>query len=130
MKLSHFAIVLVATSCTGCPAGAQTTAAKPAAPATKAPALPAPPRTDANCLLVSNIFAQQSTDATQKARAQNVLFYYFGRLDARGSDAQLKAFRSGTRRHEIMSVIARPLSDEDIDAVAAWFASVRVEASR
>jgi cytochrome c553 len=44
--------------------------------------------------------------------------------------AQLKAFRSGTRRHEIMSVIARPLSDEDIDAIAAWFASVRVEASR
>ena len=44
--------------------------------------------------------------------------------------AQLKAFRSGARRHEIMSVIAKPLSDDDIDAIASWFASVRVEASR
>lgn len=92
MKLSHFAVLLIATSCAGFAAQAQTTTAtKPAAPAAKAPALPTPPRTDANCLLVSNIFAQQSTDATQKSRAQTVLFYYFGRLDARGSDAQLKA---------------------------------------
>jgi cytochrome c553 len=44
--------------------------------------------------------------------------------------AQLKAFRSGVRKHEVMSVIARPLSDDDIDAIAAWFASIRVEASR
>lgn len=44
--------------------------------------------------------------------------------------AQLKAYRSGARRHEIMSVIAKPLGDEDIAAIAAWFASVRVEASR
>jgi hypothetical protein len=71
---------------------AQTTAAKPPAPAAKAaPALPAPPRTDVNCLLVSNIFAQQSTDANQKAHAQNVFFYYFGRLDARSTEAQLRA---------------------------------------
>jgi hypothetical protein len=67
---------------------AKTTA--PAAPAPKAPAVP-PPRTDANCLLISNIFAQQSTDATQKAHAGNVLLYYFGRLDARTTEAQMKA---------------------------------------
>ena len=42
--------------------------------------------------------------------------------------AQLRAFRSGTRRHEVMSVIARPLSDDDIGQLAAWFASIRVEA--
>jgi hypothetical protein len=40
---------------------------------------------------VSNIFAQQSTDATQKAHAGNVFFYYFGRLDARASEAQWKS---------------------------------------
>lgn len=45
---------------------------------------------DASCLLVSNIFAKQSTDANQKARAENVLFYYFGRLDGRLSESQLK----------------------------------------
>lgn len=42
---------------------------------------------------------------------------------------QLKAFRSGARQHEVMAVIARSLSDADIDNVSAWFATVRVEAS-
>lgn len=41
--------------------------------------------------------------------------------------AQLRAFRSGARRHEVMSVIAKPLSDDDIAQLSAWFASVRVE---
>lgn len=45
---------------------------------------------DASCLLVSNIFAKQATDSAQKTRAQNVLFYYFGRLDGRYNSAQLK----------------------------------------
>lgn len=42
--------------------------------------------------------------------------------------AQLKAFREGTRKHEVMSVIAKPLSDEDIANLAQWFSSVRVDA--
>ncbi len=42
--------------------------------------------------------------------------------------AQLRAFRSGERRHEVMNVIAKPLTDGDIDALAAWFASIRIEA--
>lgn len=41
--------------------------------------------------------------------------------------AQLRAYRSGARRHEVMSVIARPLTDDDITNLAAWFASIRVE---
>lgn len=41
---------------------------------------------------------------------------------------QLKAYRSGARRHEVMSLMARSLSDEDIAQLAAWFASIRVEA--
>jgi len=43
---------------------------------------------------------------------------------------QLKAFRSGARRHEVMSVIAKPLSDEDIDVVADWFSSVLLDVHR
>ena len=43
--------------------------------------------------------------------------------------AQLKAFRAGSRRHEVMNVVARPLGDDDIEALAAWFASVKVEAA-
>lgn len=41
---------------------------------------------------------------------------------------QLKAYRSGKRTHEVMSVVAKPLSDDDIADLAAWFASLQVEA--
>ena len=41
---------------------------------------------------------------------------------------QLRAFRSGERRQEMMNLIAKPLSDGDIDNLAAWFASIRIEA--
>ena len=40
---------------------------------------------------------------------------------------QLQAFRSGKRQHEVMNVIARPLSDADIGDLAAWFASLKIE---
>ena len=42
--------------------------------------------------------------------------------------AQLRAYRDGTRKHEVMSVMAKPLSDADIANLAAWFASIKVEA--
>ena len=40
---------------------------------------------------------------------------------------QLRAYRSGGRRHEVMGVMAKGLSDDDIGHLAAWFASLRVE---
>jgi cytochrome c553 len=43
--------------------------------------------------------------------------------------SQLKAYRSGARAHEVMAVMAKTLSDEDIDNLAAWFSSIRVEAT-
>lgn len=42
--------------------------------------------------------------------------------------AQLRAYRSGARRHEVMAVMAKGLSDEDIANLAAWYASIKVEA--
>lgn len=42
---------------------------------------------------------------------------------------QLKAFRSGKREHEIMSVIAKDLSDEDIADLSAWYASIKITAT-
>lgn len=42
-------------------------------------------------------------------------------------DAQLKAYRSGARQHPVMNVIAKSLSDADIAALAAWYASLKVE---
>jgi cytochrome c553 len=40
---------------------------------------------------------------------------------------QLKNYRSGKRSHEVMSVIAKPLSDTEIDDLAAWYASIQVD---
>lgn len=45
------------------------------------------------------------------------------------TEAALKAYRSGARRHEVMAVMARPLSDQDIADLAAWYASIKVEVS-
>ncbi len=42
---------------------------------------------------------------------------------------QLRAFRSGKRQHEVMGVIAKSLSDEEIDNVTAWFSSIQVSAT-
>ncbi len=40
---------------------------------------------------------------------------------------QMKAYRSGKRSHEVMNVVAKSLSDADIDALAAWYASIKIE---
>jgi len=44
-------------------------------------------------------------------------------------EAQLKAFRSGARHHEQMSMIAQSLAEEDIPDLIAWYASIRIEAT-
>lgn len=41
---------------------------------------------------------------------------------------QLRQFRSGRRPSEVMGVIAKPLTDRDIDDLAAWYESVRITA--
>ena len=42
--------------------------------------------------------------------------------------AQLRAYRSGERKHEVMAVMAKNLSNDDITQLAAWFSSIRIEA--
>jgi cytochrome c553 len=44
-------------------------------------------------------------------------------------EAQLRSYRAGQRRHEQMNVVAKPLNDTDIADLAAWFASIRIEAT-
>jgi cytochrome c553 len=41
-------------------------------------------------------------------------------------EKQLKAFRSGERRNEQMSIMAQALSDEDISDLAGWFSAMQV----
>lgn len=40
---------------------------------------------------------------------------------------QLRNFRNGKRASEVMAVIAKPLSNDDIDNLAAWYGSLRVQ---
>ncbi len=39
---------------------------------------------------------------------------------------QLRNYRSGKRAHEVMSVIAKPLTDTEIDNLAAWYAAMQL----
>ena len=39
-------------------------------------------------------------------------------------EEQLKAYRGGTRKHEVMSLMAKPLTDADIGNLAAWFSAI------
>ena len=38
---------------------------------------------------------------------------------------QLKNYRSGKRQNEVMNVIAKPLTDRQIDDLAAWYESIK-----
>ena len=40
---------------------------------------------------------------------------------------QLKAYRNGKRVHDTMTLIAKPLTDDEIASLAAWFSSLQVE---
>jgi cytochrome c553 len=42
----------------------------------------------------------------------------------------LKAYRSGERKHAVMNVMAKPLSDQDIADLAAWYAGFELKAER
>jgi len=39
---------------------------------------------------------------------------------------QLRNYRSGKRQNEVMGVIAKPLTDRDIEDLAAWYASIQI----
>jgi hypothetical protein len=91
MKSTHAIAATLAIMLPGsASAQAPSTTPKTAAPAAPAVRGTPPARTDAGCILVANVFASQLKNADQKALSQNVLFYYFGRLDARAGDAQMK----------------------------------------
>src|SRR6202140_5635081 len=40
--------------------------------------------------------------------------------------AQLQASKSGARKNEAMSVVAQPLSDQDIEDLAAYFSAIEI----
>jgi cytochrome c553 len=40
---------------------------------------------------------------------------------------ELKNYRSGKRQDPVMNVIAKPLTDTDIEDLAAWYSSIEIE---
>ncbi|HUL67476.1 MAG TPA: cytochrome c [Burkholderiaceae bacterium] len=42
-------------------------------------------------------------------------------------ERQLRAFRSGERRNDMMSLVAKYLNDDDVRDLAAYFASIKIE---
>jgi len=43
-------------------------------------------------------------------------------------ETQLKAFRSGKRQNEMMSVVAKDLTDDEITNLAEWYSSIKITA--
>lgn len=40
--------------------------------------------------------------------------------------AQMRAYRSGSRQNEQMSIVAKTLTDDDIENMAEWYSSIKV----
>jgi hypothetical protein len=70
MKATHLALAAALLAASG-PAAAQTA-------------------TDARCILLANIFANQSKDARQQKIAEDTLYFYLGRINGQPSTAQMK----------------------------------------
>ena len=42
---------------------------------------------------------------------------------------QLRAYRSGKRQNEMMTIIAKPLTDDEIADLSAWYSSIEIKAT-
>lgn len=45
-------------------------------------------------------------------------------------EEQLKQYRSGKRANEVMAVMAKPLTDKEIENLEAWYASIPIEVGK
>jgi cytochrome c553 len=115
-------------------------AAPPQGGAAGGPAKPDPRRLLGCVLVLASSFAQaQTAPARPAALGQCITCHGANGLSALPNAPhlagqpmiylveQMKAYRSGKRAHEVMGVIAKPMSDADIDAVSAWYAAIKIE---
>jgi len=89
-------------------------------------------------LVAFNSFADDAADGRAKADAACALCHgpngvasMPGAPNLAGQNAiyvseQLKNYRSGKRHHEVMTYIAKPLTDAEIAQLAAWYSSIKV----
>ena len=92
----------------------------------------------ASAIVSLNVAAADTTAGRQKAQACAVCHGELGKATAPDAPnlagqpevyiaTQLRNYRSGKRQHEVMSLMAKPLSDDDITALAGWYASLAIE---
>lgn len=88
-------------------------------------------------LLFLNVYAQDVKAGRDKADAACALCHGVNGIATMPSapnlagqppiyvSEQLKHYRNGKRQHEVMGVIAKPLTDADIANLAAWYSSIK-----
>jgi hypothetical protein len=67
--------------------------------------------TDIGCLMISNVFARDTSDANKQKLAQALSFFYLGRIGRNATPAQLKALMSQQEK-TITDATAGPLMNE------------------
>ena len=70
-----------------------------------------------SCVVCHGVAGISSQPATPHLAGQPAIYV----------NEQLQAYRSGKRQNAIMSVISKPLTDQDIRDLAAWYASIEIQ---
>ncbi len=73
-------------------------------------------KADAACALCHGQFGVATMPGAPNLAGQQAIYL----------SEQLKNYRSGKRHHEVMSYIAKPLTDAEITQLAAWYSSIKV----
>jgi cytochrome c553 len=73
-------------------------------------------KADAACALCHGPYGVATMPGAPNLAGQNAIYL----------SEQLKNYRSGKRHHEVMTYIAKPLTDTEIAQLAAWFSSIKV----
>ena len=73
-------------------------------------------KADAACALCHGQYGVATMPGAPNLAGQNAIYL----------SEQLKNYRSGKRHHEVMTYIAKPLTDAEIAQLAAWFSSIKV----
>jgi cytochrome c553 len=89
-------------------------------------------------LCASNAFANDVAEGRAKAEAACALCHGANGIASMPSapnlagqqaiylSEQLKNYRSGKRHHEVMTYIAKPLTDAEIANLSAWYSAIKV----
>ena len=87
---------------------------------------------DVKCLMASNVFASAATDGKGREAAVRTRFYYLGRVEARLTQAQVKAALAAQGKTFDMAAAATTMNAcvQRLDAVARSMQAIGAELSK